>query len=451
MIDSELKFIAHKGSGYFCDVFQYRNEKTNVDYAVKVLKEIHFSNDEYRYRLLREIELLKKLNGCEYIIDIIKDGNDKNDKKLWYMMPYAPNNLYKFIKNTNISIDDRYLIADQIIEAIKFAHKNNIIHRDISPNNILVFDENNVLNIKVSDFGLGKNKESLSYYTKSSVSGYGQLLYVSPEQRIKLKSATDSSDIYSLGKLIYFVFTGKDPDNIQQFDLSSLVSKAIEEHPQDRFDDIIDFENHYLALKKLYFSNDIPIDFITLNELINKKGSIDWINFHQVVVKGNYSDHVYYDYISPTITFLNQQNRIAEYYKKIGSDFKNFILTFSKRIDECLCTIRWPFSATGDFGDFLKNIVLIVEESEIRLVCLKQLWRLAFVADQWDVQVSIKTVFNKKYINDDIQLSLANYIQEKAVDVDMIHFANMDIPKIVKNGIIRSKEIYKEEEKKRKT
>lgn len=450
-MENKLKLIAPKGNGYFCDVIQYRNEKTNMDYALKVLKRKHYSNDGYRYRLLREIRLLRLLSDSDSIIDIITMGNDRARKKLWYLMPYAPNNLYKFIKNNsgNLKITDRYLIVDQIIEAIKFAHSKKILHRDISSNNVLVFEDNGTISIKVSDFGLGKDKDSLSYYTKSSVSGYGQILYVSPEQKEKLKSATFKSDIYSLGKLIYFVFTGKDPDNIKPFELSSLVSKATEENPQDRFDDITDFENHYLALKQLKFSNEISIDYTYIKDLIEIKGSINWPHFHQVAVKGNYTNHVYYDYISPILTFLIKNDKIIEYYKAIGSDFKNFALTFSNRIDDCLCIVGWPFSATGDFGKFLKNVVLNVNDSEVRLICLKQLWRLAFIADQWDVQTSIKAVFNKTYITDEIEMQLAEYIQEKAVEVEMSHFVGMDIPKIVKTGIIKSNEKYIEEEEKR--
>lgn len=447
----DLKKIGLKGSGYFCDVTQYLDEENGLEYALKSLKKSHYSNDNYRYRLLREIELLKELTGCDQIISLVKSGNDKEEENLWYLMPFAHNNLYKYIKRNNrkLTIDQRFDIADQVISAIKYAHSKNILHRDISPNNVLVFEEGNQLLIKVSDFGLGKDEDSLSFYTGSSASGYGQILYVSPEQRIKLRDATAKSDIYSLGKLVYFIFTGKDPDNLKPFELSSLVSKAIEDNPEDRFLDIDAFEKYYSALKKLHYDQEIPIEYITLKDLVDSEADIDWIHFHQIAVKGNYSDHVYYDYIAPTISVLNQGSRIKEYYREIGSDFRNFIQTFSDRIDDCLGTVRWPFSATGSFGTLLKNVIVNVNDSEVRLICFKQLWNLGFVSDQWDVQSSLKSVFNKKYIEKEIEISLADFIQNSAIEVHMSDFTNLDLPKIVKMGIIQCNEAHKKAEAER--
>jgi len=442
-----LKKIGPKGSGFFCDVTRYRNEENGAEYAVKTLKKKHYSNDEYRYRLLREIELLKKLSGCEQIIRLLDSGNDKDKEKLWYLMPYAQYNLYKYIKKNNqkLTTDQRFDISNQVIAAIKYSHAKDILHRDISPNNVLVFEKEDKLLIKVCDFGLGKDAESLSFYTRSSASGYGQILYVSPEQRIKLKDATAKSDIYSLGKLLYFIFTGKDPDNLKPFELSSLVSRAIEDNPEDRFENLELFEKHYSALKKLHFEQEIPIEYITLKDLVETESTIDWMHFHQIAVKGNYSDHVYYDYISPTISILKNESKISEYYREIGSDFRNFIRTFSIRIEDCLQTTRWPFSATGSFGTLLKNIIVAVNDAEVRLICFKKLWDLAFVSDQWDVQSSIKIVLSTKYIAKEIEISLADHIQDTAIEVDMSHFTNLDLPRIVKMGIIQSNEAQKKE------
>ena len=54
-----LKHIGLKGRGYFCNVKLYRDEKTNEEFALKELKKEHYKNEEYRYRLKREIQLFK--------------------------------------------------------------------------------------------------------------------------------------------------------------------------------------------------------------------------------------------------------------------------------------------------------------------------------------------------------------------------------------------------------
>ena len=280
----------------------------------------------------------------------------------------------------------------------------------------------------------------MTYYTRSSVSGYGQILYVSPEQKIKLKDSTIKSDIYSLGKLVYFVFTGKDPDNIKPFELFSLTEKATEENPEDRYINILEFEKHFVALKELHLNQEIPIEHITLREVMDSGEKIDMVKLHELLVKGKFIDHVYHDYISPINTYFLSKNNLSNYYKAVGNGIRDFAKTYSDRLDECYQTVRWPFSSMNTFGQLLKDIIQTVSDDETRLICLKQLWYLAFGADQWDVQKSIKEVLNKKYITQEIETQFSEYIINSEIEVDMSHFGNVPLPIIVKLGIIKSNE-----------
>ncbi|MDR6561899.1 MULTISPECIES: serine/threonine-protein kinase [unclassified Arcicella] len=451
---NNLKHVAAKGQGYFCLVKQYTDEITGKNYALKELKKSHYSNEEYRYRLTREIKLLDELQGCKNIIRLINHGNDKENKKLWYLMPYAKYNLYDFVKKNNsvLTQEIRFNIASQVINAIKYAHERDILHRDISPNNALVFFKDGIPIIKVCDFGLGKDTEALSYYTASSASGYGQVLYVSPEQRIKLKDSTIKSDIYSLGRLIYFIFTGKDPDNLKPFELSTLVIKATEDNPEDRFADILEFETHFNALKDLQLNQTIPIEHITLKEVLVLGEKIDTLQFHQLLVKGNYIDHVYDDYISPINNYFLQGNNLADYYKSIGNGIRDFLKTYTNSLNECYQTVGWPFSSMNTFGKVLKKIIQIVSDDESRLLCHKQLWYLAFEIDQWSVQKDIKEVFTDNFITKNIETQLAEYIISAETKVDMKHFSNLIFPKVIKVAIIKANHLAdkKAEERKRK-
>ncbi|MCZ8286193.1 MAG: serine/threonine-protein kinase, partial [Bacteroidia bacterium] len=301
----DLKHVAPKGQGYFCIVKQYVNAE-GKNFALKELKKEHYTNEEYRYRLLREINMLKTLQGCNNIIRLVNHGNSADDHSMWYLMPYARYNLYEYIKkyNQGISQDTRFEIVEQIINAIKYAHDRDILHRDISPNNILVFFKGGKETIKVTDFGLGKTTESMSNYTGSSASNYGQILYVSPEQRKKLKDSSVQSDIFSLGKLIYFVFTGKDPDNIKVFELSSLVTKAIDENPMNRFNNMDELKERFDALKNLYVDKDSPIEYITLEEYLKSGEELEYTKFHTILVNGKYITHPYHDYISEVNSYF---------------------------------------------------------------------------------------------------------------------------------------------------
>lgn len=440
---SELKHIGPRGHGYFCVVKQYVDEKTGVKYGLKELKKEHYPKEDYRYRLTREIKLLNDLQGHDNIIELINHGNDKVAEKLWYLMPYADQNLYDYIKkkNNTLTKEERYNIIEQIIEAIKFAHSKGILHRDISPSNILIFNEDTKLTVKVCDFGLGKDVESLSYYTKSSASGYGQILYVSPEQREKLKDATEKSDIYSLGKVTYFVFTARDPDNFKPFELSSLVSKATEYNPEDRFKNILEFEEHFQALKKLQLDEKIPVEHITLKDVVDSKEHIGIVELHQLFVKGNYIEHVYYDYLEPVNKYLLTKDNLKVYYKAIGNGINEFVNTYTDRLEECYKTVRWPFSSMSTFGEVLRKIIETVNNDNVRLLCFKQLWYLAYDADQWSVQRDMKDVFNTKFITPSIELQLSEHIIKQETKVDIKDFGSLTIPKVIKVAIIKTNDI----------
>ncbi len=435
----KLRFIALKGSGYFCNIKKYIHIETNSYYAVKTLKKEHWNNGDYVDRFKKEIELLESLQPKESIVKLVQYNIDCEPKDMYYIMPYADSNLYKYIRshNNTLSIDERYKITDQVIDALKFAHYKNIKHRDISPTNVLVYNDD-CNSIKVCDFGLSKDEKSLSQYTTSSISGYGQILYVAPEQKEKLKSATIKSDIFSLGKLIYFVFTGKDPIDIRDFELSALVRKATAENPDDRFDNIEQFEEHYLSTKKIHTSTDIPIEYQNLNDIANSIGTIDWIRFHELFKLGQYSKHPYDDYISPVVKILNNDIRLDNYYKVIGNGIIDSIQKFIERLDDLNSNWGWPFSEMNNFGLLLGRIIRRVNINYVRLLCIQKMWDLAFRADQWGVQKQIMPFLTDKFLTNDIVIQFAEYVKNNIYDRDLSFFSDITLPNPVKIAIIEA-------------
>ncbi|HNX00769.1 MAG TPA: serine/threonine-protein kinase [Candidatus Cloacimonadota bacterium] len=450
IIDStKLEYLSVIGTGYFCNVKKYRDKETGEFLSLKELKKEHTTNPDYCYRFNREIELLKQLQDCEYVIKLIGYEIDPVKSIYRYLMPFSKYNLFEYVRKYNNQIKQslRFDIANQIIEAIHFAHNLEILHRDISPNNVLVFKDIDHLKIKVCDFSLGKDSESLSFYTRSSTTGYGQILYVSPEQRIKLKEATKQSDIYSLGKLIYFVFTGKDPDNLKTFELSSLVTKAIEENPQDRFKNIDDLLNHFNHLKKLNLDIDVPILESTFYELVESgKLPESWIELHEIFSKGSFYDDVFEDYIQPVINYLLHDRKLNEYLRNIGNGIRDFISVFSQRIDECGNIYNFRFQNYNHIGHFLIEIIKNVRDEQTILICLKQLWTFAYVFDQWKVQEEIQSVLNDKYITQVIASQFAEFISDSNSLVPLDNVMKVKIPPVVKSAIIESnKRIYEKE------
>jgi eukaryotic-like serine/threonine-protein kinase len=140
---------------------------------------------------------------------------------------------------------------------------------------------------------------------------------------------------------------------------------------------------------------------------------------------------------------------LADYYKAVGSGIRDFVNTYSERLNECYQTVRWPFTSMSTFGRVLTKIVQTVSDDETKLICLKQLWYLAFEADQWDVQKEIKVVLKEKFISKAIETQLSEYIIASETAVDMSQFSNLHLPKIVKLGIIKSNDIAKRKKEER--
>uniref|UniRef100_UPI0005D1335A protein kinase domain-containing protein n=1 Tax=Aeribacillus alveayuensis TaxID=279215 RepID=UPI0005D1335A len=107
----------------------------------------------------------------------------------------------------------------------------NIIHRDISPNNILIV--NGML--KISDFGLGKDLDMFHSHKTNFTNSYGQLAYCAPEQFMQLKDGDKRSDVYSLGRLINFIMV-RDPRGYNHC-FRSVTEKATNENPSYRYSD----------------------------------------------------------------------------------------------------------------------------------------------------------------------------------------------------------------------
>jgi hypothetical protein len=118
----------------------------------------------------------------------------------------------------------RYIL--ELLEALAFAHENNVVHRDVKPANIMVMQGGA---IKVMDFGLSRRTSEMS-----SVSNAGEIVgtiaYLSPE-RFLGKIADARSDLYSVGVVMYEVFTGTVPFKNDNDDLVAVIFAHVNETP----------------------------------------------------------------------------------------------------------------------------------------------------------------------------------------------------------------------------
>ena len=179
----------------------YLVEKNNKQYALKKIRIALNEAEKEEYN--KKFKILKKL-GCEFIIQYYETYNENNCLNI--VMEFAgEKNLKQLIanyKNRDELIKENIIsdIIAQLCLGLKEIHKNRLIHRDLTPDNIFINENNN--KIKIGDFGIAKMLAT-NQYAQSKV---GKYKYFAPEIEIGARY-NNKIDIYSLGCIIYELFT----------------------------------------------------------------------------------------------------------------------------------------------------------------------------------------------------------------------------------------------------
>ena len=176
------------------------------------LKSLIAVKDDSRSELLHEARAVAALShpGIAAIFDIIEDGD-----RAYIVMEYVEGNtLATRLRDGPLRPDEATDIGIQICDALSAAHAQRIIHRDLKPGNIMIGAGNRA---KILDFGLARHDPvaTASAPTTAASSAIGGSLagtvgYIAPEQ-MSGKPVDQRSDIYSLGAMLFEMFTGQRP------------------------------------------------------------------------------------------------------------------------------------------------------------------------------------------------------------------------------------------------
>ncbi|NNF69929.1 MAG: serine/threonine protein kinase, partial [Acidimicrobiia bacterium] len=211
--------------------------------AIKVLP-AEFLEDEARVeRFEREAQAVALLNHPN-VVQII--DKDREEDLLYFVMEYVPGtSLDAIMSQRRLSLHEVFRVAKGICRGLEAAHRQNIVHRDLNPRNVLVSEDLSV--IKLADFGISRVEEISRQQGTLSTSevSLGSLHYMAPEQATNVVEADHRADIYSLGVTLYEMLTGRVPvgrfslpsqiNNEVPSDVDPLVLKCLEVDPADRF------------------------------------------------------------------------------------------------------------------------------------------------------------------------------------------------------------------------
>lgn len=251
-----FRLVYRIGIGGMATVYLSERLPGREKFALKLLKPSLGLQEEFIERFHREARAGFRLSHPNIVKthEIGRDGNT-----VYLVMEYCPGDTLAQVldREKKLPLARALLIASQIAEALKHAHRHEIVHRDIKPENIIISKKELV---KVSDFGLAKflNRSAADYLTHTG-EGLGTLRYLPPEQINDARASDVRADIYSLGATLYHMVSGsvpleesnledffrsiayEPPRNLRKIDktlpksLAALVAKCLAKHPEQRY------------------------------------------------------------------------------------------------------------------------------------------------------------------------------------------------------------------------
>jgi serine/threonine-protein kinase len=202
------------GQGGTADVYRAKDSRLDRTVSIKILNSDLAKDAEFRNRLKREATAASELAhpGIVRIFDAgedtVTDARGASVTHAYIVMEFVQGiELTKVIAKGPLKVAEALRIAKETADAVAFAHKKHIIHRDLTPSNIMITKDGSV---KILDFGIAFSLSDSAATQTQALSILGTPAYFSPEQA-NGSQGDERSDIYSLGVVLYEMLTGRVP------------------------------------------------------------------------------------------------------------------------------------------------------------------------------------------------------------------------------------------------
>ena len=192
------------GHGGFGEVYRAHQQVIDRDVAIKIILPRHANHPDFIRKFEAEAQLVASLEH-PFIVPLYDYWREPSGAYL-VMRWLRGGNLRESLAQKPWQLSDIVRLVDQICGALNAAHRQNIIHRDIKPDNILLDNDGNAY---LTDFGIAKDVTQKQDHDEVGVI-IGSVEYLSPEQAL-MKTLTPLSDVYSFGIVLYQILTGHIP------------------------------------------------------------------------------------------------------------------------------------------------------------------------------------------------------------------------------------------------
>jgi len=220
LLANRYRIEALVGRGGMADVYRGTDTMLERPIAVKILTD---RSDDIRKRFLREAQSMAKLNHRN-IVGVYDAG--QADGFSYIIMELMQGRTLAQIPSGELTMHTVIRHFIDLLEALSYAHDQGLVHRDVKPANVMVLGDGN---IKVMDFGLSRRTSEMSSVTNAGEI-VGTIAYLSPE-RFLGKVADARSDLYSVGIMMYEIFTGTVPFKSETDDLVAVIFAHVNEPP----------------------------------------------------------------------------------------------------------------------------------------------------------------------------------------------------------------------------
>ncbi len=214
------------GEGSYAHVYSYVDPDYDIKFAVKRAKRGIDSRDLHRFR--QEFDVMKRLS-FPYVVEVYRYDEDRNE----YRMEFCDQTLRNYVdgRNATLAFASRKRIALQFLYGLNYIHRQKLLHRDISLQNVLlkVFAGGAVL-VKLSDFGLVKDQAS--EYTRTHTELRGTIRDPLLEN---FKDYSINNEIYAIGAVLSFIFTGRESLKMSPGEVSRIVRKCVDHDADQRY------------------------------------------------------------------------------------------------------------------------------------------------------------------------------------------------------------------------
>ena len=226
LANNRYELISTLGQGGMACVFKALDTRLKVEKAIKIPNHMCLTNKKIRDRFETEATTMAILHHKNIVVvhdirdEMYEDPNGIVSIKLVYMvMEMLPGGSLQDRIDDHGPLHPQQAIdaAIAMSEGLGYAHQNNVVHRDVKLDNVLIGSDNT---LKVTDFGIAQIDGGTGMTQTGAT--MGTLASMAPEQELSSRRATSLSDLYSVGASLYVMLTGRNPSELYASDIQEI-------------------------------------------------------------------------------------------------------------------------------------------------------------------------------------------------------------------------------------